>query len=307
MKREEFIEKYQNITREECFALAEKYREGSGKRVPADKLAMLHSLDEQTTVREEYFQTSWGKSHVYVISRGDHSDEGKAPVLVNAHGGGWSMLHTERDIYFCRRMAMKTGCLVFDIDYVLAPEYPYPAAIEEIEAFLNELPSLCQRFGGDEERIVLCGQSAGGNLLGAVTQRGKIKISPLAQILCYPPADNYHDHFHGQELDENSTRTEFYGFFYNLDFEERANHDVSLALSTPDEVRHLPPTHIITGGKDILKPEADRYVEVLKQAGISYTYRAFPESHHGFLINLIDEWEEGEAYVVEILQKTFSR
>ena len=64
MKREEFIEKYQNITREECVSLAQEYRKGSGKRVPQDKLVMLHSLDEQTTVKEEYFQTAWGESHV---------------------------------------------------------------------------------------------------------------------------------------------------------------------------------------------------------------------------------------------------
>jgi len=85
-----------------------------------------------------------------------------------------------------------------DVDYVLAPEHPYPAAIEELEALLDALPALAERWGGDPERVILCGQSAGGNLLAAVTQRGRYtdKIKPLRQILAEIRTQALWDAFH---------------------------------------------------------------------------------------------------------------
>lgn len=231
----------------------------------------------------------------------------KRPVLINVHGGGWSLPHTERDIYFCRRMAVRTGCLVFDVDYVLAPEYPYPAALEELEALFDKLPELCEEYGGDVNRVILCGQSAGGNLLGGVMWRRKTSLKPLAQILCYLPADNYNDHFHGEDLDERGMSTEYYGFFYNRNFEDRANHDVSLALSDAEELRGLPPTDILTGGLDNLKPEAERYLALLQAAGVPVTYRCFEKSRHGFLVNLYDKWQDGEEYVAGRIREHLSR
>ena len=158
---------------------------------------------------------------------------------------------------------------------------------------------------GDPDRVILCGQSAGGNLLGAVSQRRNIKAQyrTLTQILCYLPADNYNDHFNGGELDARGMDTEYYGFFYNRVFEERANHDVSLALSSPDELKGLPPTDIITAGLDNLMPEGQRYYELLKTAGVETTLRCFENSRHGFLVNLYDEWQEGEDYVCALVMK----
>ena len=93
--------------------------------------------------------------------------------------------------------------------------------------------------------------------------------------------------------------TEYYGFFYNRVFEERANHDVSLAMASAEELRGLPPTDIVTAGRDNLVAEAERYTEQLKAAGVPTTYRCFEESRHGFLVNLYDEWQAGEDYVAE--------
>lgn len=149
--------------------------------------------------------------------------------------------------------------------------------------------------------MIFCGQSAGGNLLGAVSQRRKTTLRPLAQILCYLPADNYHDHFDGGELDERGMSTEYYGFFYNHSMEERLNHDVSLALSDVSELRGLPATDILTAGRDNLRVEAERYVGLLRIAGVELSYRCFEQSRHGFLINLYDEWQESEDYVAGLI------
>ena len=305
MKRKEFIETCSGLSRSELLEIAVNARKNVEKMISEDTKAMFHRLDEETVVEERYFETGWGRMHVYVVRSLNHKDE-KLPVVVNAHGGGWTLEHSERDLYFCRRMAHLAGCVVFDIDYVLAPEHPYPAALEEIEAFINILPEICEKYNGDITRLLYCGQSAGGNLLGAVTQRRKTVVTPVAQILCYPPTDNYNDHFHGSELDERGMRTEYYGFFYNQNFEERSNHDVSIAFSTVEELKGLPDTDVITAGMDTLCPEGERYANLLKEAGVKTTYRCFANSRHGFAVNLYDEWKEGETYITELMKKHFA-
>ena len=298
MNRREFIESCRGLDAAELLRIAVRARTMAEKRVPEEMKSLMRSLDGVTTAGEIRVDTAWGRSRVYVVQKTGERAE-KRPVLVNVHGGGWTMPHTERDTYFCRRMAVRTGCLVFDADYVLAPEHPYPAALEELEALFDEIPELCEQYGGDPDRVVLCGQSAGGNLIGGVMWRGKTKLAPLGQILCYLPADNYNDHFHGEDLDERGMSTEYYGFFYNRVFEERANHDVSLALTPAEELRGLPPTDLVTAGKDNLVGEAERYARQLMDAGVSVKYRCFENSGHGFLVYLYDEWQEGERYVAE--------
>ena len=302
MTRSEFVESCKSLTEEQLHKIALELREGAGSRIPPQVAAMFRSLDDSTSVEEIYTETAWGKSHVYIVRRTEQTER-KLPIFVNVHGGGWCLDHTERDIYFSRRMAVATGCLVVDVDYVLAPEYPYPAAIEEIEALLDKLPELAETYGGDIDKVILCGQSAGGNLLGAVTQRKRYtgRVNILAQILCYLPADNYNDHFNGQELDERGKSTEYYGFFYNRDFEERKNHDVSLVMADMDELKGVPVTDIVTAGQDNLMPEGRKYYEMLTEAGVKTSYKCFENSRHGFLVNLYDEWREGEDYVVKLV------
>ncbi len=305
MNRAEYIEQCALLTEDELTARARALRERSNDRIPPEVQAQFRLLDGATQAEETWADTAWGRTHVFLVSRREEN-AGERPVLVNVHGGGWCLEHTERDVYFSRRMANRTGCLVVDVDYVLAPEHPYPAAIEELEALFDALPALVERYGGDPERVILCGQSAGGNLLAAVTRRGRYtdKVKPLRQILCYMPADNYNDHFHGGELDGRGMDTELYGFFYNRTFAERKSLDVSMALSAPEDVKSLPPTDVITAGLDNLKPEAEQFFEVLKAAGVETTYRCFEQSNHGFLVNLNGEYQACEDYVVGLILDT---
>lgn len=308
MTRPEFVESCKSLTEEQLHKIVLDLREKAGSRIPPEVAAQFRSLDDVTSAEEIHVETAWGKSHVYIVRKKDHP-ENKLPIFFNVHGGGWCLDHTERDIYFSRRIAVATDCLVVDVDYVLAPEYPYPAAIEEIEALLNKLPELADTYGGDVGKVILCGQSAGGNLLGAVTQRKKVtaQLNILAQILCYFPGDNYNNRFADQKLDDRGKTTEYYGFFYNRDFEERKNHDVSISLSAPDELKGVPVTDVITAGLDNLMPEAKMYYDLLTEAGIRTSYRCFENSRHGFLVNLYDEWKDGEDYVAELVRGHLSK
>ncbi len=304
MTRLEFIEECKTLSEEELYNIARESRERAEKRLPQETLDTFRTLDDVTSVEEIYVKTVFGNTHVFLVRESDQS-EGQRPVVVNVHGGGWTAAHGERDLFFCRRLARRLHALIVDVDYVLAPEYPYPAALEEIEALFNALPEQLEQWGGDKDNVVLCGQSAGGNLLGAVMQRKRFipEFAPKAQVLCYLPTDNYNDHFHGEELDARGMTTEYYGFFYNRVFEERKNSDVSILFASDEDLRELPPTDILTCRMDNLMEEGEAYAKKLTEAGIPTTLRRFEKSRHGFLVNLMDEWQDGEDYVVSLIEK----
>ena len=304
MTRLEFIEACKTLSEEELHNIALKSREMADKRLPQETLDAFRTLDDITSVEEIYVKTAFGDTHVFLV-RANEQPEGKHPVVVNVHGGGWTAAHGERDLFFCRRLAGRLHALIVDVDYVLAPEYPYPAALEEIEALFNVLPEQIEQWGGDKDNVVLCGQSAGGNLLGAVMQRKRFvpEFAPKAQVLCYLPTDNYNDHFHGEELDARGMTTEYYGFFYNRVFEERKNSDVSILFASDEDLRDLPPTDILTCRMDNLMEEGEAYAKKLMEAGIPTTLRRFEKSRHGFLVNLMDEWKDGEDCVVSLIEK----
>lgn len=304
MKRAEFIEACQDLSEEQLSVIAGKSREMAEKRLPQETMDMFRTLDDVTTVSETGVETAFGVTHIYIIRKAGELPE-KLPVIINVHGGGWTAAHGERDLFFCRRLAVRLHALVVDIDYVLAPEHPYPAALEEIEALFDVMPGIIEKWGGDKDNVVLCGQSAGGNLIGAVMQRKRFlrQFNIKAQILCYLPTDNYNDHFHGEDLDERGISTEYYGFFYNRNFEDRKNSDVSILFATEEDLEGLPPTDIITCRMDNLMEEGEAYAKKLSEAGISVTLRRFENSRHGFLVNLMDEWQDGEEYVADLIRK----
>lgn len=304
MNRKEFIESCSKLTETELYKIAAESRRMAENRLPLEIREQFHLLDDVTRAEETFVETAYGSTHIYIVKETESTTE-KLPVVVNVHGGGWTAAHGERDIYFCRRLAARLHVLVVDIDYVLAPEHPYPEALEEIEALFNVLPEYLIKWGGDSQNIVLCGQSAGGNLIGAVMQRKKFRsgLTIKAQILCYPPTDNYNDHFHGGELDDRGRSTEYYGFFYNRNFEERKNSDVSLLYATEQDMEGLPPTDIMTCRMDSLMEEGEAYARKLSEAGIPVTLRRFENSRHGFLINLMDEWQAGEDYVAALIKQ----
>ena len=300
MNREQFIEYAETLSREELQKVAEEARIRSGSRIPEEVQKLFSSKNDVTDCEEMYIPTKAGNVHIYVIRKKD--SEGIRPVMINIHGGGWALPHTERDIYFCRRIAERLDCLIVDIDYKLAPEYPYPAALEEIEALLEQLTVLLPQWKGDLSRVIICGQSAGGNLSAALFHRGNIppQMNILSQILCYLPADNFSNRFEDAGLSERDIATEYYGFFYNTDFDDRKNPDVSLVFASENELKNVPRTDILTAGKDNLKKEAEIYMGMLKDFGTPVTYRCFENSRHGFVVNLYDEWREAEDYIITL-------
>jgi len=303
MNREEFIKHAETLSEEQLKEQVTIARKRAEARIPEETTKLFRSLDEVTEVQELHLNTGRYNTRLYLVK--ETGAEENLSVLVNIHGGGWSLPHGERDIFFSRRMAHRLHCLVIDVDYVLAPEYPYPAAIEELEDLLNAVPEVIGTYGGDPDRIAICGQSSGGNLAAAVLQRKNVKTKICGALLCYLPGDNYTNRFGDDDLTPRDIDTEYYGFYYNRNFEDRRNSDVSLIFASEDELKHFPRTDIMVCGLDSLKDEGIRYYDLLVKSGVKTNLKCFENSRHGFLINLYDEWQEGEDCAVKRIGSYF--
>lgn len=164
------------------------------------------------TQQERWVQTEGGKS-VYIFEvRPDGLRAYDAPMILNFHGGGFVKGRTDRDHRYCADLAWRLGCLIWDIDYCLAPENPFPAAYEESYAVAAYAFAHAQQLGVDSEKIALAGHSAGGNLV-AVTIRKALETNafrPCCALMEYFPANHSIDpmsrYTHEQLQDERNVK-----------------------------------------------------------------------------------------------------
>lgn len=113
------------------------------------------------------------------------------PVIVNFHGGGFIKGYREKDTLFARNLCCHTNCMVLDIDYKTAPEYPYPYALEEGYDGISYIWSHGEELGIRPDKIILSGQSAGGNLAAGITLMAKERkeFDIRLVLLSYPVLD----------------------------------------------------------------------------------------------------------------------
>ncbi|UPW01626.1 alpha/beta hydrolase [Halorussus gelatinilyticus] len=227
-----------------------------------------------------------------------HADPGgdadPAPVLVYYHGGGWVLGTLDSIDGVCRRLARRGECVVVSVDYRLAPEHPFPAAVDDADAALRWVADHAASFGGDPERLAVGGTSAGGNL-AAVTalrardaRRDSERDDPPAvarQFLFYPitdyafDTDSYAENADGPLLTEADMRW-FWDRYLRSDV-DGANPYAS-PLRAPD-LSGLPPATVVTCGFDPLRDEGVAYAERLAAAGVEVRHDHHPDQPHGFL------------------------
>lgn len=197
--------------------------------------------------------------------------EGRAPVVLYVHGGGWTLGSPEECEPFCRRLTLRSGWTTIAPDYRLAPEHPYPAALEDIERVLAWLRERGDAFDLDASRLALAGDSAGANLAAATAlrarERGETAIS--LQVLLCPALDLVGDfpsrrlfaHGFGLEPETMSWSVSAYA----PDPDLRARVDVSPLRAT--SLSGLPPALIATAEHDPLRDEGEAYAARLADAG----------------------------------------
>jgi len=210
--------------------------------------------------------------------------DGLAPGLVFFHGGGWVIGNLETHDVVCRKLAHEGEMIVMSVDYRLAPEHRFPAAVEDAVTATKWVAANAKGLGIDASRLVVGGDSAGGNLAAVVSLHARENGPKLAgQLLVYPATDFSRKHPSHSEPETSIllTHTVVTWFMNNY----LGDADINDCRASPARARtlaDLPPAYVLTAGADPLRDEGDEYAARLKEAGVAVTYRHFPGQFHGF-------------------------
>jgi acetyl esterase len=201
------------------------------------------------------------------------------PGLVFFHGGGWTIGDLDTHDTLCRQLANGARCEVFSVEYRLAPESPFPAAVDDCIA-ATEFVSQYSK----SKRIAVGGDSAGGNLAAVVALQAKDKL--CFQLLIYPATDQ---RFKTGSLERNGE-----GYLLTLPLMEkfRANYlprsadylDWRASPALAKSLAGLPPAFVLTAGFDPLLDEGREYAERLAREGVETAYRNYADMIHGFIV-----------------------
>lgn len=221
-------------------------------------------------------------------------------VIVYYHGGGWVLSSNDDYDALARMLASETGCAVVLADYRLAPEHPFPSAVDDAWLALEWAHLLRLRYGAAQAPrklpLIVAGDSAGGNLAAVVAQRAARTGQPelALQVLVYPVLQPDLD-MPGYTDPANQTwmgRADIAWFWdhYLPDAARRGQPDASPLLA-PDlaELAGLAPAHIVTAEHDVLRDEGEAYAARLRAAGVAVTGQRYAGQMHGFfsLIHLL--------------------
>lgn len=259
------------------------------RRENLERAAMLYGPDP-VSVRDRQEQRIGGPAgdlivHVYWPETRDTN----LPVLLHIHGGGWALGGPTAYERVARNYCIAGSCVVIDVDYRRAPEHKHPAALEDCMAALEWAYSHAVALGGDPQRIVIAGDSAGGHLAALIAQRTDV---PLAgQILVYPVCaarsngDTASRHLLGDGryfLAESDICRAEREYFPDLSENEAVANSPMLASASILE--SMPSTLIVTASLDPLVDEGARYAERLAATGIDIQYECVEGTIHGFIL-----------------------
>ncbi len=215
------------------------------------------------------------------------SESGVLPVLVYFHGGGFVLGNIDSHDIIVRALAKIADCIVVSVDYRLAPEHRFPAAVNDCLSAVDWVHQQAATFGADPARIAVGGDSAGGNLATVVALLVRDQGGPklAAQLLIYPVTRLNCPH-------EGSMVRNGEGYFLTTDamvwFEQQylgeagdADHPQASPLLARD-VSRLPPAFVLTAEFDPLHDQGEAYAQRLSDAGVPCTYRRYDGAIHGF-------------------------
>ncbi len=223
-----------------------------------------------------------------------HGARDGGPAILYYHGGGGVIGSVDLYDRPCRIIADDTGFVVISLEYRLAPEAPFPAAVEDaIGAFLwlqKHPDQLELGVAIDPARVIVAGDSMGGNLAAVASQalREHDVPSPALQVLLYPALDFTMQHASHREFADGYLLTHqlmtWFRSHYLTDESQRL--DIRASPLLADDVNGLPPALIITAGFDPLRDEGCRYAERLTEAGVTVRYRCEHSLIHGYINTL---------------------
>lgn len=241
------------------------------------------------------------------------SGEGRFPVLVYFHGGGWVIGDLSTHDSLCRVLARRTPCVVVSVDYRLAPEHKFPAAVEDAFAAMQWAVENAEGISGDPRRIAVGGDSAGGNLATVVCllARDRGAPSPAFQMLLYPVTDlsnldtaTYREHGEGYILTRKSM--EYYRRHYLREPQDAEDPYASPLLAS--DLRGLPPAYVLAAEVDVLTDEICAYVQRLRETGVEIIYRVYEGMIHPFVsfLGVLNRAKEAVGEATSVLGTALS-
>ena len=209
------------------------------------------------------------------------------PAVVFAHGGGFVLCDLDSHDGFCRAMSRFTETVVVSVDYRLAPEHRAPAAAEDVFAAWCWVIAHADELGIDPSRVLIAGDSAGGNLAAvtALMCREQRAPTPAGQLLIYPVIEPFFDTESYRKYSTGYVNTrdamQFYWRHY-LD-DKMPSPEYLVAPARAESHEGLPPAVVVTAGFDVLLSEGASYAQRLRAANVPVVHRDYPGLFHGFV------------------------
>jgi acetyl esterase len=229
-----------------------------------------------------------------------------APTMLFLHGGGWMYGDLESHDPACRFLAERSGVQLLAVDYRLAPEHKFPAAVEDCQAAYRWLVEHADEVNADPARLAVGGDSAGGALATSTAVWAAEQGLPLAfQLLVYPGSDFVERAESRRLFAEGFVLTEVFmdgaeEAYFGSDA-DKAHPDAS-ALRRVDFPDGIAPAYVVTAGFDPLRDEGEAYAEHLAANGVKVEMKRYPSMIHGF-IHMVGVGHEAPAYNAEIADR----
>ncbi|CDO11292.1 alpha/beta hydrolase [Mycolicibacterium cosmeticum] len=213
--------------------------------------------------------------------------ESRPPVVLFFHGGGWVVGDLDTYDGTAREHAVGAGAVVVSVDYRLAPEHPYPAAVDDVWAVTQWVAAHADELGADPERLALAGDSAGGNLAAVVALLARdAGLQPRLQLLWYPATTwdttlaSFTENADAPILGRRAVGG--FSLLYAGDADLK-NPPATLVPARADSLADVAPAYIAVAGYDPLRDDGVRYGELLAAAGVAVQVDHAPTLVHGYL------------------------
>jgi len=223
-------------------------------------------------------------------------------LIVYLHGGGWVIGTIDDFDAMARALATRSQCAVLLVDYRLAPEYPFPAGINDSEDAIVWAAAHLTELVGATVPLLVGGDSAGGNLAAVATHSLLGRVAIKGQLLIYPVTghdfntQSYQQHSAGMQL----TKRDMEWFFEN--YAPASMHgDPKISPMAQQNIEGLPRTVVLTSEYDVLRDDGEMYAKKLISAGVSVVTRRMAGLPHGFvrLYNIVDAADQAMTTIAQ--------
>ncbi|MFE7045919.1 alpha/beta hydrolase [Streptomyces atratus] len=263
-------------------------------------------LDEEATSTEWFALPGGPTGHVRVQVVRPADSVGEIPVVLFLHGLGWVLGDAGTHERLVRAFALGTDAAVVFVEYERAPEAQYPVAVEQCYAVAKWICERGGEIGLDGSRMAAVGDSAGGNLVAALTllakERGGVRL--LQQVLLCPVTDagfdtpSYREFANGYFL--NRETMQWFWDQYLPDVRQRSQATASPLRASLEQLTGLPPALVVTSEADVVRDEGEAYAAKLRAAGVPVVSMRYHGTIHGFMV--LDPLRDTDAARAALVQ-----